>query len=377
MAAQVALSPRIKKSPFFEATQRHGASAYSVYNKRYLPFGYGDPMGEYWGLVNDVALWDVFVQKVVEISGPDGFAFADMLTPRDLSKCKVGQCKYVVLTNEQGGILNDPVLMRLDENTFWLSLADSDMLMWAKGVAINSGLDVNISVPDICTAQIQGPKSVHVVEKLFGSQVLDIPYYGFMELELEGSPVLLARTGWSAERGYEVYVRDTSKAMAIWDAILEAGQEHDIVIGSPNRVRRVEGGILDYNVDMSEETTPLHVGLDRITALDTGRDFIGKEALIKLRDEGVTKHIAGVFLEGAEMGYNEEDWNVTKDGKSVGKLTTYAYSPRLEKNMGIVMIDKELCEIGETMTVETQDGPRTATVTKMPFTDPNKDLAKK
>ncbi len=377
MTAKVALSSRIKKSPFFEATQRHGAVAYSVYNKTYLPFGYGNPDAEYWGLVNDVALWDVAVQRVVEISGPDGFAFTDMLTPRDLSKCKIGQCKYVVLTNEQGGILNDPVLMRLDENTFWLSLADSDMMMWAKGVAYHAGMEVTIREPDVCTAQIQGPKSVNVVEELFGTVALNIPYYGFIETTLEGAPVILARTGWSAERGYEVYVRDTSKAIAIWDAIWAAGKAHNMVIGTPNRIRRVEGGILDYNVDMSEATTPLHVGLDRITNLDGERDFIGKAALINLRDQGVEQHIAGVFLDGEPIPYNEESWKITKNDAIVGNLTTYAYSPRLKKNMGIVMINKNLCEIGQEMIVETAYGPRKAIVTQMPFTDPDKDLAKK
>lgn len=179
-----------------------------------LPAGYTDPETEYWKLINDVTVWDVSVERQVEITGPDAFTFTNRLTPRDLTQCSVGQCKYVVITDENGGIINDPVLARLGENHFWLALADSDTLLWAKGVALNSGLNVQIREPDVSPIQVQGPKSKDVMQTLFGDKVLELPYYYFLETELDGIPVIVTRTGWTGEVGYEIYLRDGSQGPA-------------------------------------------------------------------------------------------------------------------------------------------------------------------
>ncbi|MBT4889455.1 MAG: glycine cleavage system protein T [Rhodospirillales bacterium] len=376
MTTSISLSPRIRKSPFFDATMRAGVQAFSVYNKTYLPIGYTSPEEEFWKLVNDVTLWDVTCQRVTEISGPDGFKFMDMLTPRDMTKCRVGQCKYVILTDQYGGILNDPVLMRLDENTFWLSAADGDILMWCKALAVNSGLDVIVREPEVATLQLQGPKSFPLALELFGPQVEDIKYYEFIETEIAGSPVILARTGWSAERGYEIYVRDLSRGEAVWDTVMEVGKAHGIVPAVPSRIRRIEAGILDYSVDMDTNTNPFEVGLDRMVALDTGRDFIGKAALEKVKKDGIKRKLVGVQIEGEKLPYNENDWPVFDDGTRIGEVTSVVYTPRMKINIGYAMVPIAYSELGTTFTVETKSGPLQATVVERPFVDPNKSLSK-
>lgn len=376
MSAQISLSPRIRKSPFYEATLHEGALGFSVYNKMYLPIGYDDPETEFWALVNDVTLWDVAVQRIVEITGPDAFIFTNMLTPRDLTKCKIGSCKYVLITDDYGGILNDPVLLRLAENHFWLSRADSDLLMWAKGVAVFAGLDVDIREPDVAALQLQGPKSIDVVSKLFDPKAQDLIYYDFMETTLLGSPVILARTGWSAERGYEIYVRDTSQAQLIWMAIMEAGQEFNISPIAPNRIRRIEGGILDYGVDMTDATNPFEIGMDRLVHLNCEQEFIGEKALRKIKSVGISRRLVGVFVDGEALDYNETAWPAYSDDGEIGKLTSVVYSPRLKANIGYVMADIQYSEIGTEFFIETTSGRRKARIVQMPFYDPKKDLSR-
>lgn len=377
MSFSISLSPRIRKSPFFEATMKAGVKDFTVYNKTYLPIGYQDPETEFWSLINDVTLWDVTCQRITRIEGPDAFKFMDSLTPRDMTKCRPGQCKYVLLTNQYGGIINDPVLLQLNDDEYWLSAADSDILMWCKGVAVHAGLDVTVSEPDLATLQLQGPKSAALLEELIGPEVMDIKYYEFIESELAGSPILLARTGWSAERGYEIYVLDTSKGKDVWDTLMEAGKPHNIVPAVPSRIRRIEAGIMDYSVDMNTTTNPFEVGMDRVVALDTGRPFIGSEALAKIKSEGITRKLVGVEIEGDPLPYNEHTWDVFDGDTRIGDMTSAVYSPRLEKNVGYVMVGLDYIELGTTMTIVTINGPRKATVVDKPFTDPKKALAKK
>jgi len=215
---------RLRRSPYFNATQRYGCRAYTVYNHMFLPGHYDDPVTEYWHLINHVAVWDVAVERQVEITGPDAFAFTNMLTPRDLTKCRVGQGRYVVITAEDGGIINDPVLMRLGENHFWLALADSDVLLWARGVAVHADLDVNLLEPDVSPLQVQGPKSKQVVKALFGERITELPYYQFLEASLDGIPLIVTRTGWTGEVGYEIYLKDPTRGSDLWEKVMAAGK---------------------------------------------------------------------------------------------------------------------------------------------------------
>src|SRR2546430_3030538 len=244
---------------FFEATQRAGAKAYDIYNHMYLPGLYTDPFEEYWHLVNHVTLWDVSVERQVEISGKDGARVAELITPRDLTKCDVGQGKYVVITDENGGIINEPVLIRLEKNRFWLSLANSDTLLWAKGLAVNSGMDVDISEPDVSPLQVQGPDSKNVLKDLVGPEVLDLGYYYFMSEKIDGIPVVITRTGWTAEVGYEVYLTDGRRGLELWDRIMEAGKKDAIRPIAASGIRRVEGGVLNDGSPIALADNPVRV----------------------------------------------------------------------------------------------------------------------
>ena len=235
---------QIRKSPFFNATVKWGAKGFSVYNHMYIPRDFGNPEENFWNLVNTAILCDVSVERQVEITGPDAFKFIQLLTPRDLSNLSVGQCKYVLITNNEGGILNDPVLLRLAENHFWLSLADSDILLWAQGVAINSNLNVNISEPDASPLQLQGPRSMDIMTELFGETIRDLKYYWLKELNLNDIPLVVSRTGWSSELGYEIYLRDGSKGDDLWERIMAAGKNFGLKPGHPSSIRRIQGGML-------------------------------------------------------------------------------------------------------------------------------------
>ncbi|MFQ5939577.1 MAG: glycine cleavage T C-terminal barrel domain-containing protein [Alphaproteobacteria bacterium] len=365
----------IRKSPYFEATRRHGCRSYTVYNHMCLPNDYGDAIDEYWRLVNDVALWDVAAERQVEITGPDAFAFTNLLTPRDLTQCKVGQCKYVVITAEDGGIVNDPVLLRLGENHFWLSLADSDVLLWTKGVAIYAGMDVHIQEPDASPVQVQGPQSKQVIEALFGDKVRSLSYYELIETDLEGIPVVVARTGWTGEVGYEIYLRDGRRGDELWEAVLAAGRPFGIAVTGPSDIRRVEAGILNYGSDMTLENNPYEVGLGRLVQLDQEADFIGKEALQRIKAEGVKRKLVGVDIHGDRLpALNEDRWPVNRDGACIGEVTIAVYSPRLKKNIGYAWVPVEYSEPGTELSVKTPRGDASATVVPKPFLDPRKEI---
>ncbi len=374
--ATIQRGARLRRSPFFEATLRDGCRAYTVYNHMFLPTRYGELEREHDALLNGVTVWDVSVERQLEIKGPDGFAFANLLTPRDLSQCAVGQGKYVVMTADDGGIINDPVLLRLGDNHFWLAAADSDILLWAKGVAYNSGMDVELGEPDVSPMQIQGPKSKPVVQALFGDRVLELGYYFFLEADLDGIPVIVTRTGWSGEVGFEVYLRDGSRGLDLWDRVMEAGKQYGIVATGPSDIRRIEAGILNYGIDMTLDTNPYEVGLGWLVDLDQDADFVGKRALATIKRDGVSRKLVGVEIAGAPLDLNMTRWPISQNGTGGGWVTSAVFSPRLGKNIGYAMVPIALAEHGTMLSVETADGTRTATVVPKPFVDPKKDLPK-
>ena len=369
---------QIRKSPFFDATVRWGATGFSVYNHMYIPRDFGDPVANFWHLVNDAILCDVAVERQVEITGPDAARFVAMLTPRDLSMMAVGQCKYILITNADGGILNDPVLLRLGENHFWISLADSDILLWAQGVAVHAGLDVTIGEPDVSPLQLQGPRSGDVMRALFGddNDIMDLRYYWLREVELGGIPLVVSRTGWSSELGYEIYLRDGTRGDELWEAIMEAGAPFGLRPGHTSTIRRIEGGMLSYHADMDADTNPFELGLDRLVALDTDVDFIGKAALARIRDEGVARRQVGLEIEGAALaGPNTTFWPVASGDETIGKVTSAVHSPRLDKNIALAMVRAEHAETGALLEVRMPDGARRARVVERPFHDPRKAIA--
>ena len=367
---------QIRKSPYFDATVRWGAQGFSVYNHMYIPRDFGDPVQNFWNLVNTAILCDVAVERQVEISGPDAAQFVQMLTPRDLSKCVIGQCKYILITNAEGGILNDPILLRLEENRFWISLADSDILFWAQGVAINSGLDVHICEPDVSPLQLQGPQSGKIMEALFGESVNDLRYYWLREYDLNGIPLIVSRTGWSSELGYELYLQDGTRGDELWEKIMAAGAPFGIQPGHTSTIRRVEGGMLSYHADMDIDTNPFELGLHRLVELDIEADFIGKSALRRIREAGVKRKQVGLIIDGpALISPNSRFWALETKGEQVGKVTSAVFSPRLEFNIALAMVNIDLATVGTRLDVETPSGKMTATVAAKPFYDPNKKIA--
>jgi len=367
---------QIRKSPYFDATVRWGALGFSVYNHMYIPRDFGDPEQNFWNLVNDAILCDVAVERQVEITGPDAASFTQMLTPRDLTKMAIGQCKYILITNADGGILNDPVLLRLAENHFWISLADSDILLWAQGVAVHSGMDVTIREPDVSPLQLQGPKSGEVMKALFGDSIMDLRYYWLREVELEGIPLIVSRTGWSSELGYELYLRDGSRGDELWEKIMAAGRPFGLKPGHTSSIRRIEGGMLSYHADADITTNPYELGLDRLVNLDLEADFIGKAALRRIRTEGVRRKQVGLIIDGAPLkGPNTTFWPVHKDGAAIGKITSAVYSPRLEQNIALAMVAADSAFVGAEVEVVAGRGPARAVIVGRPFYDPQKKLA--
>ena len=367
---------QIRKSPYFDSTVKWGATGFSVYNHMYIPRDFGSPEQNFWNLIEKSILCDVAVERQVEITGPDAFKFTQLLTPRDLSKLAVGQCKYVLITNNEGGILNDPVLLRLGENHFWLSLADSDVLLWAQGVAVNSGLNVQIKEPDVSPLQLQGPTSGEIMIKLFGEDIKDLKYYWLREYNLDGIPLIVSRTGWSSELGYEIYLRDGTKGNELYEKIMEAGKEHGLQPGHTSSIRRIEGGMLSYHADADINTNPFELGFDRLVNLDSDINFIGKEALKKIKHNGITRKQVGVEIDCKPLsGPNTTFWELKKNNVNIGKVTSAVYSPRLKKNIALAMVSVEQSEIGNEFQVTTNEGLFNCIVVEKPFYDPKKKIA--
>lgn len=384
----ILLYPRLRRTPYFYAHREQGVKLYSVYNHMYHPRLYTDPLDEYWALMQHVTLWDVSVERQVQITGPDAFDFTNMLVPRDLSKCRIGQCKYVFVTAPDGGIINDPVLLRLEENTFWLSLADSDVLLWAMGLAHNAGMNVEISEPDVAPMQVQGPKSAAVMVDLFGESILDVPYYYTVTRELDGMEVVVSRTGFTAELGYEIYLHNATRdGVRLWNTVLEAGRPHQMQVIGPCHIRRIEGGILSWGNDIWYDTNPFEVGYGFeetwMVDLDQEADFIGKEALRRVKTEGVQRKLVGVEIGGGHVGFFNDgsmiDFFPVFDpgsGERIGKVTSATWSPQLEKNIGYAMVPVAFEAYGTELVVETQHGRNSAVVVEKPFIDPKKDKPK-
>ena len=368
--------PWYRKSPYFEATLRHGCTAYDIYNHMYLPAYYHDPVVEYWHLLKHVTIWDVSVERIVEITGKDAFTFTNMLTCRDLGRCVVGQCKYAPIIDENGGIVNDPVLLRLGENHFWLALADSDALLWAKGVALNSGLTVEIKEPDVAPIQVQGPDSKPVMEALFGEGLRALKYYFCSETKLGDIPVVISRTGWTAEVGYEIYLRDGSRGDELWERVMMAGKPYQIMPIAPCEPRRIEAGIFNYGSDMRLENNPFEVsGLERLVELDSAYDFIGRKALERIKAQGVKRKLVGVELSGDAMAAELTSyWPVFHDGKPVGHVTDAIHSPRLERNIGYAWVPIELAGAGTELEARAPGETLRAMVATLPFIDPKKAI---
>ena len=374
--AQFSFGTQVRKSPYSDAALRWGAKGFSVYNHMYIPRDFGDPRQNFWYLVNDAILCDVSVERQVQIKGPDAAKFTQFLCCRDLSKCQVGQCKYVLITDQDGGIINDPILLKLAEDHFWLSIADSDVLLWARGVAVNSGMDVDISEPDVSPLQLQGPKSRDVLRAAFGDAPTELKYYRFMEFDWDGVPLIISRTGWSSELGYEIFLRDGTQGEKLWEHLMAVGGPLGLKPGHTSSIRRIEAGMLSYHADMTLANNPYEMGMGRLVDLDMEADFISKAALTLIKERGVSQQLVGLEIDGAPfVGSNDFFWPVLKEGVKVGTVTSAIYSPRLQKNIALAMISIDLTASGRVLQVDKLSETRACTVVPIPFYDPKKSLA--
>ena len=376
---------RIRKSPFFESTLAWGCKEYTTYNHMYFPVYYNTPEEDFWSLVNDVTLWDVSVERQVEIKGPDASKFTQFLTPRNLSTCEVNQCKYVLNTNYQGGILSDPILLRLAEDHWWYSISDSDLLLWAMGVAGKDKYDIELKEPDVSPLQIQGPKSRALMTELFGSWINDLKYYWCKQTDLGGIPVVVSRTGWSGEIGYEIYLRDGKRGADLYEKIMAAGKQHKIAPTGPSQIRRVEAGIFSYFQDMRVTDNPFEIGMDRLVDLEMDADFVGKEALKKIKKEGIKRKLVGIEFLGDPIskvvppqytpGYFVPDhWPIFDDKKEIGYVTSKCYSPRLKKNIGYAFIPIDYIKNDTEFEIRSPYANLKAKVVPLPFYDPKKRI---
>lgn len=360
-------STRLRPSPFYEATLGEGVAAFTTYNHMLMPTSYGDPEAEYWRLVEGVSQWDVAVERQVELRGPDAGRLAQILAPRDLARCEVGQGRYVALCDHRGVLINDPVLLKLAEDRYWLSIADSDVRLWARAVAAERGLDVEVSEPDVSPMAVQGPGAEEVVAHVFGDWVRDLRRFAFREAQVEGIPVVLARSGWSGQGGFEIYLTDGSQGTRLWELVREAGRPWGIGPGTPNASERVESGLLSYGGDTDAHTNPFEVRLGRYVDLQAPDDTVGIEALRRIRAEGPRRHQLGLVLEAEaplSLGFG---WGeIRRDGARVGSLTNCVWSYRMERNIGFALVEVA-CSAGDEAEATIDGAPVRGRLTELPF----------
>ncbi|MGI9366140.1 MAG: glycine cleavage T C-terminal barrel domain-containing protein [Rhizobiaceae bacterium] len=360
-------SARLRASPFYESALAEGMVSATVYNNMILPTGFGDPRAEYWRIIEGVSQWDVGVERQVQLKGPDAARLAQILSPRDLSKCKVGQGKYVPLCNHKGTLINDPILLKLDEDLFWFSIADSDMWLWARSVAAERGLDVEVSEPDVSPMALQGPKAEDVVAHVVGDWVRDIKYFWFRETQIEGIPVAVQRSGWSKQGGFEIYLRDGTRGAELWDIFKEAGQAWEIGPGAPATAERTESGLLSLGGDTDDFTNPFEVRMGNYVDLDVDDEVIGIEALRKIHKEGPRRHQLGIILDGREPERLHYHWEeILVDGRKVGDVTNTNWSPRMNRNIGFALIDRS-CKPGDLVHVVRSEATVEGKLVELPF----------
>ena len=360
-------SARLRPSPYFDATLAEGVKAFTTYNHMLMPTSYGDPEGECWRLINGVSQWDVAVERQVQLRGPDAGRLAQILAPRDLSRCKEGQGKYVPLCNHQGVLINDPILLKLEEDLYWLSIADSNIWFWASAIAAERGLKVEISEPDVSPMAVQGPKAEDVIAHLCGDWVRGLKYFWFRETQIDGIPVIVARSGWSKQGGFELYLRDGTQGNRLWALVREAGRAWDIGPGNPNLCERVESGLISYGGDTDTRTNPFEVRMGKYLNLDVADDTIGIAALRRIAAEGPARQSLGIILDTEGRVDQGFTWHpVDRNGARIGDMTNVVHSWRLQKTIGFGLVSSA-CAIGERIGVTIGGTRHAGVLCDLPF----------
>jgi dimethylsulfoniopropionate demethylase len=370
-AARLQVSRRQRATPYTSRVEALGVSGFSVVNHTILPKSFQKSVAEdYWHLKTHVQLWDVGCQRQVELRGADAARLAQLMTPRDLRRVRVGQCLYAPLIDADAGMLNDPIILKLAEDRYWLSIADADILLWAKGLALGLGLDIAVSEPDVWPLALQGPRADDLAARLFGDELRDLRFFDFMVVDFCGEPVIVARTGFSKQGGFEMYPHGFAQAGALWDALWQQGADFELSPGSPNLIERVEGGLLSYGNEITRAENPLECGLERYCQLDGSIDYIGRDALLKIAATGPARLIRGVMFDGDACPACQHPWPLSVDQRQVGYITTAIWSPRFEQNVALAMLDRGYWEPGTDVVVASSDGlHRQGVITDLPMSE--------
>jgi len=339
-------SRRLRQTPFSQGVEDNGVKAYTVYNRMLLPTVFESVEADYRHLKSHVQVWDVSCERQVELNGPDATRLMQRLTPRNLEKMQADQCYYVPIVDENGGMLNDPVAIKHSEDRWWISIADSDLLLWVKGLAVGARLDVQVFEPDVSPLAVQGPKSDDLMAQIFGEEVRGIRFFRHKRLAFQDTSFVVARSGYSKQGGYEIYVENGAYGMPLWDALFDAGASLNVRPGCPNLIERIEGGMLSYGNDMTMENTPLECGLGKFCKPGENSDHIGKGALTREAETGPARQIRAISIPGDPVSPARSAWPLFKDGQRVGQVTSTAWSPDFGTNVSIGMVDANHWDAG-------------------------------
>ena len=363
----IAKSKRLRSTPYTSRIENQGVTAYSVYNHMLLPAAFGSLEDSYHHLKEHVQVWDVAGERQVEISGKDSAKLVQLMTCRDLSKSKVGRCYYCPIIDDKAGLINDPVILKLDENRWWVSIADSDVILFAKGLAIGNNFDVKIFEPNVDIMAVQGPKSYNLMEKIFGKKITEMKFFGFEYFEFGGAKHLIARSGWSKQGGYEIYVEHSDSGLALYDKLFEVGKEFNVKPGCPNLIERIESALLSYGNDMDNGDNPLECGLDKYVNLDTEVNFLGKDKLKEVKKKGITRKLMGVVIEVKEINVSKSIELTNDKNSKIGELRSGVYSPHFKKVIGIAMLDKPFFEVSQKFKISINGDVFEGKVCDLPF----------
>ena len=363
----IAKSRRIRSTPYTSRIEKQGVTAYTSYNHMLLPAAFGSLEDSYHHLKENVQVWDVAGERQVEISGKDSAKLVQIMTCRDLSESKVGRCYYCPIIDDNASLINDPVILKLDEQRWWISIADSDVILFAKGLAIGNKFDVKILEPNVDILAVQGPKSYKLMEKIFGKKITEMKFFGFDYFEFAGAKHLIARSGWSKQGGYEIYVENTKSGLALYDKLFEFGKEFNVKPGCPNLIERIESALLSYGNDMDNNDNPLECGLDKYVNLDTEVNFLGKEKLKEVKKQGITRRLMGVKIESKQINVTESIKIFDEKNNEIGELRSGVFSPHFNKVIGIAMMLKPYWNNSQFFKIELNNKSFDGKVCDLPF----------
>ena len=360
-------SRRIRSTPFTSRIEKQDVSGYSVYNHMLLPVFFGSVEEQYLHLKEHVQIWDVSVQREIEISGKDSKQLVQLMTCRDLTNSKIGKCYYAPLVDNNGNLVNDPVIFKLEENKWRVCIADSDVLLFAKGLASGKNLNVDIYEANVDTIAIQGPKSESLMTKVFGKEIEELKFFNYKYFNFENVKYLISKTGYSKQGGYEIHIENSSSGIKLYDHFFKIGEDLNLKPGAPNIIERIEGGLLSYGNDMDNNDNPYECGFDKYVDIDSKAIFLGKDKLKEIKRRGVDKKLMGVLIESDKINLTKEERLYDEKDNNVGKLRSAAFSPKFNKIVGIAMINKAFWEMKENFKINIEGNIISGKLTKLPI----------